>query len=85
MKKFILNKDRDELIEVQGSIVLVSPYKNRNTYFIGLEFYSGKKIIRKILGEYDNKKTSENVFKAILFFLGSKNEFTFVMPINFVE
>lgn len=85
MKKFILNKDRDELIEVQGSIVLVPPCKNHNTYFIGLEIYSSKKIIRKILGEYDNEKTSKNVYKAILFFLGSKNEFTFVMPINFVE
>lgn len=85
MKKFILIKDRDEIVEVQGEIVLVPPYKERSTWYIGMEFYSGKKIIRKILGDYDSENIAKNVFKAILFFLGSKNDFTFVMPIKFVE
>ena len=85
MKKFILTKDRDEIVEVQGKIVLVPPYKEHNTWYIGEELYSGKKIIRNILGDYDSENTAKSVFKAILFFLGSKNDFTFVMPIKFVE
>lgn len=84
MKKFILVKDRDEIVEVQGKIVLVPPYKEREEYFIGMEYYAGKKIVRQILGTYD-EKTSKDIFKAILVFLGSNTDFTFVMPIKFVE
>ena len=84
MKKFILIKDRDEIVEVKGKIVLVPPYKERKEYFIGMEYYAGKKIIRQILGKY-NEKTSKAIFYEILVFLGSTTNFTFVMPIQFVE
>ena len=78
MKKYILNKDGDEILEVQGSIVLVPPYKG-NQSFIGMEYFVGKKIIRKILGEYD-EETAKDVFRAISFFLDEENDYVFEMP-----
>ncbi len=84
MKKFILIMDRDEIVEVQGKIVLVPPYKERDKYFIGMEYYAGKKIVREILGEYD-EKTSKNVFSAIYHFLNSKNDSAFAMPKKIIE
>ena len=79
MKKFILIMDRDEIVEVQGKIVLVPSYKERDKYFIGMEYYAGKNIVREILGEYV-EDTAKDVFKCILFFLEEEKDYVFEMP-----
>ena len=59
MEKYIVTQDVDEVIEFQGSIVIVEPYKEREDYIIGMEFYVGKSKAHIILGYYSCEKMAK--------------------------
>ena len=78
--KFIVTQDGDEAIEVQGSVVFVDPYKNHDEFIVGMEFYSGRRKIYKILGCYKTEAVAKGVFSSVLGFLNLNSTNLFYMP-----
>lgn len=67
--KFIVNQDVDEIIQVQGSIHLISPPKDEQLYLIVMEFFAGKKQVYKTLGWYQDETKAKATFRSIIDFL----------------
>ena len=76
MKKFIVNQDRDEAIELQGGVALARPTKNRP--FHQIVIYDGCDWFA--LGNYNSEKKAEQVFQCLLGFIAQQSSSLFYMP-----
>ena len=76
MKKFIVNQDGDEVIELQGVVSLVPLTKKIKIHKIAL--YNGYEWIP--LGSYQSEKMAKAAFSCVLGFIDQNSSSLLYMP-----